>query len=81
MKKKIIIEIATEFVADILLIWLSIDLLYLYFAGKWYEPFTVFEIAELILPVLIIAFAIWRVHRFIFRNPNSAFYENIGKYK
>jgi len=59
--RKHIVEILT----DAVVIWLPIDILYLYFAGGWYEPIKVILWAELIMLFAIPIFGIWRVYSYI----------------
>lgn len=57
------IDYFTEMMADCLLIVLSADLIYLYFAGGWYDPRVAIEIAEVILLCFISLFGVWRLFR------------------
>ena len=57
------IDYFTEMMTDCLLIVLSADLIYLYFAGAWYDPRVAIEIAEVILLCFISLFGIWRFFR------------------
>ena len=61
MTRKDFVEILT----DVVVIWLPIDLLYLYFAGSWYEPIKVILYAELILLFALPIFGILRVYFYI----------------
>ena len=46
--------------SDMLLLALAADLLYLYYAGAWYDPVLETEIAELVLLYIIACFAVLR---------------------
>ncbi len=61
IKKSIFIEVIT----DAVIIWLPIDLLYLYFANGWREPNYLVLHTELALLFLLPAFGIFRLCRFI----------------
>lgn len=61
IKKSIWIEVIT----DAVIIWLPIDLLYLYFANGWCEPNQLVLHTELALLFLLPAFGIFRLLRFI----------------
>ena len=45
---------------DLLLLVLSSDLLYLYYAGAWYDPIKVIELAEVVILWALIPFALWQ---------------------
>jgi len=53
-----------ETITDALLIGMAADLLYLYFAGAWYDPYLPILIIELVMLVAIIGFGIYRVIMF-----------------
>ena len=61
MTRKDFVEILT----DAVVIWLPIDLLYLYFAGSWYEPVKVILYSELVLLFALPIFGIMRVYFYI----------------
>ena len=48
-----------------LVIWLSLDLLYLYLAGGWSEPTTFILWVELAALVLMPPFGFWKLYRFL----------------
>ena len=50
-----------DLLSDVLLVILSADILYLYFAGGWYEPNLIILTAELIA---LFTIAIWGIFRF-----------------
>lgn len=54
-----------EAITDTLLIVLPGDLLYLYFAGGWYEPAIWLLVLEMLILPCIALLGIWRVVRFI----------------
>ncbi|MBA7481036.1 hypothetical protein ES707_16504 [subsurface metagenome] len=58
------VEYSIEIMTDSLLIILSGDLLYLYFAGAWYDTRVAVEITEVILLCFTCIFGIWRLFRF-----------------
>ena len=58
-------KLGIQLFADLLLIVLSADLLYLYHAGAWSDPNGGILLAELVLLSLIILFGIWRIQRTI----------------
>lgn len=61
-------EIIIEIITDACLIALPFDLLYLYFAGGWYEPNIIILIVELVVLPFIILFGMFRVWRYIRKN-------------
>ena len=61
MTRKDFVEILT----DAVVIWLPIDLLYLYFAGSWYEPIKVILYSELVLLFALPIFGVLRVYFYI----------------
>ena len=61
IKKSIVIEIIT----DVVIIWLPIDLLYLYFANGWREPNLLILHLEIVLLFLLPVFGIYRLYSFI----------------
>jgi len=63
-------EHCIETITDACLIALPGDLLYLYFAGVWYDPNPVILWAELVILPLISLFGIFRVWRYL-RRKNS----------
>ena len=56
-------ELVIQLLADILLIVLAADLLYLYYTGAWSDPNRGILLAELVLLSLIIPFGIWKFQR------------------
>jgi len=56
-----------EILTDAVVIWLPIDILYLYFAGGWCEPIKVIFWAEMIMLFALPLFGIWRVYFYIRR--------------
>ena len=58
-------KLGIQLFADLLLIVLSADLLYLYYAGGWTDPNRGILLAELVLLWLIIPFGIWKIQRTI----------------
>jgi len=56
-----------EIITDVVVFWLPIDILYLYFAGSWYEPIKVILWAELIMLFVLPILGIWRVYSYIRR--------------
>ena len=61
-----------EIITDVVIIWLPIDLLYLYFAGAWREPIKIILWIELIMLFTLPIFGIWRVYSYIKRIRNNA---------
>jgi len=47
---------------DMFLIVLAGDLLYLYYAGGWYDPFYWIELTEVVLLSLMVAFGLVRLY-------------------
>ena len=47
---------------DMFLIVLAGDLLYLYYAGGWYDPFYWIELTEVVLLYLMVAFGLVRLY-------------------
>ena len=62
----------TEILTDVVIIWLPIDILYLYFAGSWYEPIKVIFWAEMVMLFVLPLFGIWRVYFYIKGVRNNA---------
>lgn len=60
-------EILVECCTDLLIVVLSADLLYLYFAGAWYEPIRLLRVLELVLLFFAVAFGCWRFASFVKR--------------
>lgn len=58
-------ELAIQLFADLLLIVLSADLLYLYHMGAWSDPNRGILLTEFVLLSLMIPFAIWKIQRTI----------------
>jgi len=46
------------------LLWLPIDLLYLYYAGGWVEPNRTILVSEMAFLYLLPVFAIWRIYHY-----------------
>jgi hypothetical protein len=44
-----------------ILVVLAVDLLYLYYSGAWYDPYTFIEIAEIVLLYSFTIFGILRI--------------------
>lgn len=59
---KMIKRLAINLLEDMLLIVLAGDLLYLYYAGAWYDPVRWIELTEVVLLYLIVAFGLVRFH-------------------
>jgi len=57
------IKLFADLLADLLLVVLAGDLLYLYFAGGWYDPYRIIEVAELVLLSLIVLWGFWRFYK------------------
>ncbi len=57
--------IVVEIITDAVIIWLPIDLLYLYFAGGWSEPDRTILVIELVVLFLLPMFGMWRVYYLI----------------
>jgi len=58
------IDYFVEIMTDFLLILLPADLIYLYFAGAWYDSRVAIEIAEVVLLCFISLFGVWRLFRY-----------------
>jgi len=68
IKRAILLEVIT----DAVMIWLPVDLIYLYFAKGWSEPNTIILRVELVVLFLLPMFGIWRVYAFIKANGKKA---------
>ena len=60
MRKKRIYWFACDLLVDLLLVCLSGDLLYLYWAGAWYDPILWIEITEIIMLWLVTIIGLFR---------------------
>ena len=54
------IRFALNILEDLLLLVLAADLLYLYYAGAWYDPYPVILLTELAILWMLIPFSLWR---------------------
>ena len=59
------ISIFVEVITDAVIIWLPIDLLYLYFSGVWSDPNTIILSVELAMLFLLPMFGTTRLYHFI----------------
>ena len=61
------IRLIVEFAISIFLVVLAVDLLYLYYAGAWYDPIKIIEVTEVVLlyviAILGIGYFVWRSYR------------------
>ena len=65
MKDRIKKSALLEIITDTVIVWLPIDLLYLYSARGWNETNVIILYAELLLLFLLPIFGIWRLYKFI----------------
>lgn len=57
MKKRFV-----SMLGDVFLVVLAGDLLYLYYAGAWYDPVRWVEVSEVVLLYLLVVFALVRLY-------------------
>ena len=56
-------DIVANLMSNVLLIVLALDLVYLYFAGQWYDPLSWVETIELVALGLIVIYSIYCILR------------------
>jgi len=56
-------DIVANLMSNVLLIVLALDLVYLYFAGQWYDPLSWVETIELVVLGLILIYSIYCILR------------------
>ena len=56
-------DIVANLMSNVLLIVLALDLVYLYFAGQWYDPLSWVETIELVVLWLIVIYSIYCILR------------------
>lgn len=61
MNRQSLIDTALSLLMPVLLVVLAADLLYLYYAGGWYDPIRIIEITEVLLLYVIILVAMFRI--------------------